>query len=487
MPFILENRLLMELDKYEPNIGLEIHAQLSTESKIFCSCSTKFGMSGNRNICAVCMGMPGALPVLNKKVLEYAIRVGLSLNCKINSEILFSRKNYFYPDLPKGYQISQFDKPLCEEGYLNFYLGEHLKKIRIIRAHLEEDAGKSVHQGAYSLIDLNRSGVPLLEIVSYPDIKSPTEAAEYARAMRLILKYNQVCDGNLEEGSMRCDCNVSIKKKGAKEMGTKVEIKNLNSFRFIEKALHYEIHRQIDIVESGFKIIQETRHYDMDQNKTLSMRIKEEAQDYKYFPDPDLLSIKISENWVSLIKSQQPVSPENLINELQKEYGLTFIEAVQLVEERDRVDYFFNTVKICNNGKAACHWIINEIIRYLNENKKTMENIPISPHQLGGLIKMLDGHKISLLQAKAIFNEVWHKGGDPEDIAKTNQLFQINDDHHIELLIDQVIKDFPKEVSDYRNGKEKIFGFLVGQIMKKSKKAAAPHRVNELLKKKIRL
>ena len=476
----------MAFNDFEAVIGLEIHVQLQTKSKIFCSSATDFGAADNEHVCPVCTAMPGALPVMNEKALEYSVRTGLALGCEIRRHSVFARKQYFYPDLPKGYQISQYDQPLCEHGTLEFTVDGVKKRVSITRAHMEEDAGKSTHLGDHTLINLNRAGIPLLEIVSGPDMSTPAEAAEYARQMRKIVRALGVCDGNLEEGSLRCDCNVSVKKKGATKLGTKVEIKNINSFRFIEKAIEYEIHRQIDCVETGEPIYQETRLYDPDKNRTFSMRSKEDAHDYRYFPDPDLLTIQIDDAYIAKIRAALPELPLARAQRYISELGLSEYDALALTQEREIADYFEAVAKQCQNAKAAANWVMSELMRELNDSKTEITASPISPESLAKLIALVDKGTISGKIAKTVFAEMWASPKDPEIIVKEKGLMQITDTAAIEAMIDQVISAHPNETEQYRAGKEKVFGFFVGQAMKASKGQASPELVNTLLKKKLK-
>jgi aspartyl-tRNA(Asn)/glutamyl-tRNA(Gln) amidotransferase subunit B len=452
---------------------------------MFSSDSTAFDSGDNANTSPVSVGMPGALPTPNYTAVEYGIKTGLALGCQIRQKSVFARKNYFYPDLPKGYQISQYDEPLCENGKVTFLLNGEPRTISITRAHLEEDAGKSNHSGEFSLINYNRSGVPLLEIVSGPDIRSPSEAAAYARSLRQILRYLDVCDGNLEEGSLRCDCNISLRKKGEEKFGTKVEIKNINSFRFVEKALEYEMDRQLELLERGEKIVQETRLWDPDKNRTFSMRLKEDADDYRYFPDPDLLPLIVSNEWLEKIKNSLPELPLNRFNRFQAEYGLPAYDADILTTERELADYFEVTAKLSGNPKAASNWIMTELLRQLNEAQKSITQCPVTPEQLAKMIQLIDKGIISGKIAKAIFLEVWNDPKDPEIIVKEKGLVQISDDGAIEKIIEEVLRANPQPVTEYRSGKTRLFGFFVGQVMKASKGQANPEKVNELLKKKL--
>lgn len=476
----------MSFNDYEAVIGLEIHVQLQTKSKLFCASSAAFGGHDNEHICPVCSGMPGALPVVNRTAIEYSIKTGLALNCEIRKHSVFARKQYFYPDLPKGYQTSQYDQPICEHGYVEFMLNGERKRVSVTRAHMEEDAGKSTHHGDYTLINLNRASVPLLEVVSGPDMKTAAEAAEYARTMRKIVRYLDVCDGNLEEGSMRADCNVSVRKRGETKLGTKVELKNINSFRFIEKAIDYEIQRQIDCLESGEKIYQETRLYDPDKNRTFAMRSKEEAHDYRYFPDPDLLPIELDDDWIHSVRGQLPELPLARAERFMVDYKLPEYDALILTQERSMADFFEKVAAVSKNPKSASNWVMTELTRELNDSKTDISRSPITADNLGRMIAMIDEGKISGKIAKTVFAEMWSTTKDPETIVSEKGLTQITDTAAIEKIIDEVLAANPKEVEDYRGGKEKIFGFFVGQAMKATKGQASPEVVNGILKKKLR-
>lgn len=475
---------------YEAVIGLEVHAQLKTESKMFCSDATIFDAGDNENTSPVSIGMPGTLPVVNRKAIEYSIMTGLALNCEIRKKSVFSRKNYFYPDLPKGYQISQYDEPLCEHGKIVFRVGDkeskYEKTVSITRAHMEEDAGKSNHFGEYTLINYNRSGMPLLEIVSGPDMRTPQEAAEYARTIRSLLRYLGVCDGNLDEGSLRCDCNVSVRKIGAEQFGTKVEIKNINSFRFVEKAIEYEIDRQIDAVEAGEKISQETRLYDPDKNRTFSMRTKENAQDYRYFPDPDLMPVIVTSEMIEKFRQGLPELPTAMAQRFITQHGLPEYDALVLTVEKELAEYFEIVAQTCKNAKAASNWIMTELLRELNQAEKSIDQSPIKPQQLGSLIGLIDGGKISGKIAKVVFGEMWSTSRDPEAIVKEKGLVQISDSGAIEKIIDEVLLANAGQVADYRAGRTKLFGFFVGAVMKASKGQANPDMVNQALLEKLK-
>ncbi len=476
--------------KYEAVIGLEVHAQMLTDTKIFCGCSTKFGAEPNSQTCPVCIGMPGVLPVLNKKALEFAVKTGLATNCRISNLSRFARKNYFYPDLPKGYQISQYELPICEHGYIEIISDGNIKKIGITRIHMEEDAGKNIHEsssgsGSYSFIDLNRAGVPLMEIVSEPDIGTPSEAVEYMKKLRTILRYLKVCDGNMEQGSLRCDANVSVRRMGEKELGTKVEIKNINSFKFVEKALEYEIKRQIKIIEEGGRIIQETRLWDSNKGITESMRGKEEAHDYRYFPEPDLVPIIIDKDWLNRIRQTLPELPDNKRERFIKTYGIADLDAELLTSERPLADWFEEAVTSGVNPKLVANWVKGELLRILNEANKTIEQCPIKPSQLAGMLKLIEDGTISGKIAKTVFEEIYKTGKDADIIVREKGLVQITNTDEIEKAVDEVLSKNPGEVERYRNGDKKLLGFFVGQIMKITKGKANPQLVNEILNKKL--
>ena len=471
---------------YDTVIGIETHVQLKTKSKIFSSDSTNFDASDNENTSPITVGMPGTLPVINKQAIEFSVKTGLALNCEIRKKSVFARKNYFYPDLPKGYQISQYDQPICENGTLSFMVDGKERKVSITRAHMEEDAGKSTHHGDYTLINLNRAGIPLLEIVSGPEMTSAVEASAYGRAIQQIVRYLGVCDGNLEEGSMRCDINISVKKAGAEKLGTKVELKNLNSFRFIEKAVEYEIDRQIDAIESGEKIIQETRLYDPDKNRTVSMRTKEDAQDYRYFPDPDILPIILENDYIAEIKKSLPEMPLDRARRFISAHGLPDYDAFVLTSEKEFADYYELAAKISGNYKACSNWVMTEVMRELNTNNLSITKSPVTPESLGKLIKMIDDQTISGKIAKSVFLEMWKSGDDPEKIVKEKGMVQITDTSAIEKIIDEVLSANQAQVQDYRSGKVKLFGFFIGAIMKASKGQANPDIVNKILTEKLK-
>ncbi len=470
---------------WEAVIGLEIHAQLLTQSKLFSSDSCEFGGGDNEHTSPVSLGMPGALPVMNRKALELSIITGLGLNCEIREKSVFARKQYFYPDLPKGYQISQYDEPLCVNGFVEFLHEGEVRRVTIERAHLEEDAGKSLHQGEQTLINLNRAGVPLLEIVSGPDLRSASEAADYARAVRSILLYLEVCDGNLEEGSMRCDCNVSIRKKGAPRFGTKVEIKNVNSFRFIEKAIEYEIQRQIDNLESGESIAQETRLYDPTKNRTVSMRSKEEAHDYRYFPDPDLLPVHVNAEWIAELREALPELPLERAKRFEEGYGLPRYDSLVLTAEKGLAEYFEKVAKSSGHAKASSNWIMAEVMRELKNSELEPDQIPIPAESLAKMIQMIDAKALSGKMAKQVFSEMWSTHEPPDKVVARLGITQITDTGAVEQIVNDVLSRHTEAVQDYRSGKTKLFGFFVGQVMKASKGQANPELVNQVLKSKL--
>ena len=474
--------------EFEPVIGLEIHAQLKTKTKIFCGCSTKFGAPPNTHTCPVCLGMPGVLPVLNKTVVEYSLRMALATNCEINRESRFARKNYFYPDLPKGYQISQYELPIAENGHVNIEINGHKKRIGITRIHMEEDAGKLTHSPnlPFSMVDFNRTGVPLIEIVSEPDIRSPEEAGAYLRQLRSIVRYLSICDGNMEEGSFRCDANISIRPIGSETFGTRAELKNLNSFKHVEKALYYEIDRQKEILTDSGSVIQETRLWDPDKNRTTSMRGKEEAHDYRYFPDPDLLPLVIDDVWIENVKKGLPELPDEKRIRFINEFSLSSNDAGVLTSSRELAEYFEECVKEFPNPKQVCNWVTGELLRLLNAEEKTINESPVSTSNLAGLLKLIDKGVISGKIAKTVFEEMAKTGRSPEEIVKEKQLVQVTDISAIEEVVSKILSNNPKEVEAYKNGKTKLMGFFVGQVMKETKGKANPKIVNEILGKKLK-
>ena len=477
----------MEKMEFEPVIGLEVHAQLKTDTKIFCNCSTSFGAPPNTHTCPVCLGMPGMLPVLNKKVVEYTIKMALATNCKVEHESRFARKNYFYADLPKGYQISQYELPVAQFGYIDIEVDDYSKRVGITRIHMEEDAGKLSHDPGrpVSFVDFNRTGIPLMEIVSEPDIRSPEEAGNYLRQLRSIVRYLGICDGNMEEGSFRCDANVSVRAVGAEQFGTRAELKNLNSFKHVEKALHYEINRQKEIILEGGKVVQETRLWDPVANRSMSMRSKEEAHDYRYFPDPDLLPLVIDEDWIEAVRKTLPELPAEKKKRFIKEYGLPSYDADSLTASLATANYFENCLKIFPESKTVSNWIMGSLMGLLNAEGKTIEQSPISSQNLAQLLRLIKEGVISGKIAKVVFEHMAKTGKAPDKIVKEKGLVQVTDVSAIEEIILKVLADNTKEVDDYRNGKTRLLGFFVGQVMKKTKGKANPKIVNEVLKEKL--
>ena len=476
--------------KYEMVIGLEVHAQLKTQSKIFCSCSTDFGRPANENTCPVCLGMPGVLPVFNKKALQLAMRACLSTNCNIAPMNRFARKNYFYPDLPKGYQISQFELPLGLNGYINIQINGTKKKIGLTRIHMEEDAGKLIHgenigSPDKSYIDFNRTGIPLVEIVSEPDLRSAEEAREYLTQLKAILDYTEVSDCNMEEGSLRCDANVSLRPKGQKEFGTRTETKNLNSFRFVQRAIEYEVNRQTQILEQGDSIVQETRLYDSNKGVTFSMRSKEEAHDYRYFPEPDLVPVEISDEWIQETKDKLPELPEQKRERFVQNYKIPEYDAGVLTASREIADYYEKSVSLYPEPKVVSNWVMGELLKELKNDGQEISVCPVKPEGLVDLLKLVDEGTISAKMAKTVFGEMYCSGKPAKKIIKEKGLTQITDASAIENLVDRILQSNAEQVEQYKNGKEKVFGFLVGQIMKESKGQANPALVNKLLRDRI--
>ena len=473
--------------KYEAVIGLEVHAQLQTNTKIFCGCETRFGEEANTRTCPVCIGMPGVLPVLNKKALEFTIKTGLATHCTISPYSRFARKNYFYPDLPKGYQISQYELPICERGYVEIVVDGKVKRIGLTRIHMEEDAGKNLHmaEGHASLVDLNRAGTPLMELVYEPEIRTPEEASEYLKKLRAILRYIEVSDADMEKGNFRCDANVSIRPAGSKELGTRAEVKNVNSFKFVVKALEYEIKRQAQILDEGGRVIQETRLFDSAKGVTFSMRSKEEAHDYRYFPEPDLVPIMVPKETIEAIRKTIPELPDAKRVRFVKEYGLPEYDADMLTQTRATADYYEEAAKLSGQPKVVSNWMMGELMRLLNAENKEIETCPIRPDRLAGMIKLIDDGVISTKIAKTVFEEMYKSGKDAGVVVEEQGLVQVSDTGAIETIIDEVIKANPAQAADYKSGKEKLFGFFVGQVMKASKGKANPDLVNQLLKKKL--
>ena len=473
--------------QYEPVIGLEVHAQLKTASKIFCGCSTKFGQGPNSQTCQVCIGMPGVLPVLNKTAMDFIIKTGLAVHSEIAPYSRFARKNYFYPDLPKGYQISQYELPVCIGGYVDVVVDGEVKRVGLTRIHLEEDAGKNLHEGieGASHVDLNRTGVPLMEIVSEPDIRSAEEAAEYMRKLRAILRYIEVCDGNMEEGSLRCDANVSVRPVGQKEFGTRAELKNMNSFKNVQKAIEYEIKRQVALIEDGGKVVQESRLWDANQNITISMRSKEEAHDYRYFPEPDLVPVEVSKEWLEAVRATMPELPDAKRERFVSQYGIPDYDAMVLTESRALADYYEDAAKLSGEPKLASNWIMGDVLRKLKEDGIEPEQCPLSPERLAGMIKLIGAGTISGKIAKTVFEEIYNSKKSAEEVVTEKGLVQISDEGEIAKIIDEVMAANPVNVEQYRAGKVALIGFFVGQVMKKTGGKANPGMVNELLKKKL--
>ena len=473
--------------KYEAVIGLEVHAQLLTDTKIFCGCSTKFGNPPNTNVCPVCLGHPGVLPVLNQKVVEYTVLMGLATNCTINEKSVFARKNYFYPDLPKDYQISQYEEPICEHGNVTVEFKDgSTKNIGITRIHMEEDAGKSIHdQGFGTKIDLNRTGTPLMEIVSEPDMRTAEEAYLYLAKLKQVLTYLGICDGNMEEGSLRCDANISVRLKGETKLGTKAEVKNMNSFSNVAKAIEFEIERQIDLIEEGKKVIQQTLLWDADLGEAYPMRSKEEAHDYRYLPDPDLMPVVVSEEWKNEIKNALPELPDARRNRFVDSFKLPVYDAEILTSSRRLADYYENVLAVTDDYKSASNWVMTDVLKVVNDQKITIDDFSVPPENLGKLIKLINNKTISGKIAKEVFPEMLASGKDPEIIVKEKNLVQITDTSAIEGIIDNILNANTKQVEEYLSGKDKVFGFFVGQIMKETKGKANPGIVNDLLKSKL--
>lgn len=474
---------------YEVVIGLEVHAQLLTNTKIFCACSAQFGGEPNTDTCPVCLGMPGTLPVLNKNVVNFAIRAALATHCNINRQSRFARKNYFYPDLPKGYQISQYELPIAEHGHLDIDVASgEKKKIGITRIHMEEDAGKSVHDASPdgTLINFNRTGVPLLEIVSEPDMRSAEEAAAYLKKLRNILVYLGVCDGNMEEGSFRCDANISLRPAGQREFGTKAELKNMNSFRFVQKAIEYEILRQENVLKGGGEIAQETRLWNSAKGMTESMRSKEEAHDYRYFPDPDLLPLVVDDAWIEAERAKLPELPDDKKDRFAREYGLPEYDAEVLTAEKAVADYFEKCAGLAGDPKKVSNWIMGDLMKHLNEDGIEVSECSVTPENLAGMLRLIDKGTISGKIAKTVFEEMYATGKAPADIVREKGLEQVTDAGAIEAIVDKVIEENPAQAEEFREGKEKLLGFFVGQVMKASKGKANPAMVNELIREKLK-
>ena len=480
--------------EYEPVIGLEVHCELKTATKLFCGCATTFGNDANTQVCPICLGLPGTLPVMNAKAVEFAVKIGHALNCTISKYAKMDRKNYYYPDLPKAYQISQYDKPLNYAGYLEVPLKEGMKRIGITRAHLEEDAGKLVHAGGkagrldssdYSLADYNRGGIPLVEIVSEPDIRSADEAYAYLTELKNILLYIDVSDCNMEEGSLRCDANVSVRPKGTEKFGTKAEIKNMNSFRFAKQAIEYEIKRQIALLEKGERVVQESRLWDVTENKTKPMRSKEEAHDYRYFPEPDLVPIILSEDYVQKLKDGLPELPGAKRSRFASKYGLTPYDAGVLTAEQELAAWFEEGAKLTKNAKGLANWIMGDMAAKMKEQEKELKDLKFDQKKLCELVDLIDAGTINSKQAKEVFAEMFDAGVSPAEVVKTRGMAQVSDPKAIEGAVDKVLAENPSVVADYKGGKQGVIGFLVGKVMQASQGKANPKLVNEILKKKL--
>jgi len=475
---------------YEAVIGLEVHCQLLTDSKIFCGCPTRFGAPPNTNVCPVCLGMPGVLPVLNRRAVEYALRAGLALQCDIRPLSVFARKNYFYPDLPKGYQISMYDQPTMVGGHLDIEVGGTVKRVRITRIHMEEDAGKLLHEGfpdsgSRSYVDFNRSGVPLIEIVSEPDLRSPEEAHACFSSLRSLLVWIGITDGNMEEGSLRCDANVSLRPEGSETLGTKAELKNLNSFKFVQHALEYEIRRQQEILGGGGRVVQETRLYDPKQDRTVPMRSKEEAHDYRYFPEPDLPPLRVGPEWIEEVRAMLPELPAARRARFERDHGLKSQDAQALTSERALADYYEATATASGNARAAANWILTEVLRKVRESKGAIGEVPLAPGRLASLIRLVDGRTISGKVAKELFEEIYASGADPTDLVRARGLAQVTDEGSIRSAIDAVIARNADKVAAFQAGKTGLLGFFVGQVIKETGGQADPALVSRLLKERL--
>src|ERR1041384_3379770 len=472
---------------YEVVIGVEVHAQLRTKSKLFCGCGTRFGLPANSQTCPLCLGLPGTLPVINQGAVEMAVRAGLALNCTIATNNVFARKNYFYPDLPKGYQISQYESPICEHGWIEIAASEGTRRVRIRRAHLEEDAGKSVHVAGTngSRVDLNRAGTPLLEIVTEPDLRSADEVVAYLKGLRDVLMYLEVCDGNMDEGSFRCEPNLSLRPLGQKEFGTKVELKNINSFKFVKDAIEYEIKRQTKVLSEGGHINQETRLWNIDRRETAVMRSKEEAHDYRYFPDPDLVPVKLEKEWIESCRKHVTELPAARMKRFVSEFGLSDYEAGVLTASKPMADYFESCVKLFNQPKTVSNWVMGELTRELNNSGTDASASPVSPERLISLLQLVEKGTISLKAAREIFPEVYSSGKTPEQIIQEKGLVQLSDEGALDKIIVEVFAENPTQVAQFKDGKQQVLGFLVGQVMKASGGKANPGKVNELLRKRL--
>ena len=476
--------------KYEPVIGLEVHVQLATATKIFCGCPTSFGAPPNTNVCPVCLGLPGALPVLSREAVEIAMKGGLALNCRIRPMSRFARKNYFYPDLPKGYQISQYDEPLAEHGHVEISLGEKTKRIGITRAHMEDDAGKSIHQGfpdsdRYSYVDLNRCGTPLIEIVTEPDLRSSDEAYAFLTELKQMMQFVDVSACDMEKGQLRCDANVSVRLKGAEQFGTKAEVKNLNSFRFARMAVDYEIARQVALLESGGRVEQETRLYDASTGETMGMRSKEHAHDYRYFPEPDLVPLRISESWLADVRSRMPELPAQKRSRFIESYGLREYDSQVLTSAQEISDYFENVAAVSGDPRMAANWVMGDLMGALKAEAKDISQSPVQPGHLGELVALIGKGEISGKMAKEIFAKMFSTGDAAPAIIEREGLKQISDSGALEKIVDEVLAANPKQVEQYRDGKTAVLGFLVGQAMQRSKGQADPVKIRQMLEKEL--
>lgn len=472
---------------YEVVIGVEVHAQLRTNSKMFCACGTMFGLTANSQTCPVCLGLPGALPVINQRAVEMAIRTGIALHCSIGRQNHFARKNYFYPDLPKGYQISQYEAPICAQGWIDIALGAEHKRVRIRRAHLEEDAGKNLHEtgSGGSRVDLNRAGTPLLEIVTEPDMRSADEVVSYLKTLRELLMYLDVCDGNMEEGSLRCEPNLSLRPAGRETLGTKVELKNINSFKFVKDALEYEIKRQTQVLREGGSVRQETRLWSIERGETAVMRSKEEAHDYRYFPDPDLVPLHISPEWIEELRRTVPELAGSKQQRFMSQYSLPEYDAQVLTSSKDLADYFERCVELFNQPKVVSNWVMGELLRELKESGTEVSRSPVTPQRLIDLLTLVEKGTISLKVAREIFPEIYRTGNSPEEVVQQKGLTQVSDEGTLASVIGDVLAKNASQVEQYKAGKEQVLGFLVGQVMKATGGKANPGKVNELLKKRL--